>query len=139
MQLNDSIDSCVQRAFDVALHQWEEKPRNLAIVSQVLMREMISVQITDQDSHESRLNRESNDSSRGSSTVKRIRDHIWTKRSKVQKHGGLLPPPLQNERLVVGGVPHFIGRSRCKAQLALHCIVLHLGVLYYSVFQFISF
>jgi hypothetical protein len=60
MQLNDSIDSCVQRvqptcslcpslfhrhrflnreqAFDVALHQWEEKPKNLSVVSQVIPR-----------------------------------------------------------------------------------------------------
>ncbi len=60
MKLDDSIDSCVQRvsaaamiiavatsaasviivitsqqAFDLALHQWEEKPKNLSEISQV--------------------------------------------------------------------------------------------------------
>ena len=66
------------------------------------MREMITVQIADQG---------------GVNTVKRIREHIWTKRSKIQKHGGLLPPLLQSERASAGGVPHFIGRSRLRARL----------------------
>jgi hypothetical protein len=117
-----------EQAFDLTLHQWEEKPKNLSVVSQVpsnhqffssrfnascaaqvLMREMISVQVADHGS---------SDYHRGGSTVKRIREHIWTKRSKIQKHGSLLPPLLQNERPAAGGVPHFIGRSR----FACHCL-----------------
>jgi hypothetical protein len=71
---------------------------------QVLMREMISVQIADQDASDAR---------RGGAALKHIRNHIWTKRSKIQKYGSLPPPVLQNERPAAGAVPHFIGRSRC--------------------------
>lgn len=67
------------------------------------MREMISVQIADQDACDAR---------RSGAALKHIRTHIWTKRSKIQKHGSLPPPILQNEQPLAGVVPHFIGRSR---------------------------
>ena len=70
--------------------------------TQVLMREMISVHIAEQDT---------SDAHRSGAVVNRIRDHIWTKRSKIQKTR-LPAPVMQIERPPVEVVPHFFGRSR---------------------------
>lgn len=67
------------------------------------MREMICIDIADQGT---------SDTHRSNPTVNRIRDHIWTKRSKIMKPGGPLAPILHHDALQLGAVPHFFGRSR---------------------------
>jgi hypothetical protein len=74
------------------------------------MREMISIHVDDLVA---------SDLQRGCSTVKRIREHIWTKRSKINKLGSLPPLLLQSERPAVGVAPHFFGRSRCTGNMRL--------------------
>jgi hypothetical protein len=67
------------------------------------MREIISIEIADQGT---------SDAHRSNHTVSLIRDHIWTKRSKILKLGGPLALTLHNDAPQLGSVPHFFGRSR---------------------------
>ena len=66
------------------------------------MREMISVHIADQIADQDASGAHT---SGATGTVSRIREHIWTKRSKIQRLGAAPPPIMHSEQLAAGHVP----------------------------------